>query len=90
MSTSAEEIVLTPEQKLHVARLAEQMGRPWEAVLDEALAAYQPRVQSGERNGGESYLSAATRLSFIGSIQGGPADLSINPKYMKGFGKSGS
>lgn len=89
MGTSAEQIVLTPEQRSHVARLADQMGRPWESVLDEALAAYRPAAAPDARNGDESFFAAATRLGFIGSVQGGPADLSTDPKYMEGFGKRG-
>ena len=45
MSTSFDQIVLTPEQKLQVVQLAEQSGMPWDEVLDDALAAYRPQVQ---------------------------------------------
>jgi len=34
----------------------------------------------------ESAYEAFKRAGVIGCVKGGPADLSTNPKYMKGFG----
>ena len=89
MSQTSDPIVLTPEQQQQVAKLAERTGRPWDVVLSEALAAFQATSELNRRNGNESFYDAATRLGFIGSVKGGPADLSTNPKYMEGFGKRG-
>lgn len=38
----------------------------------------------------ESFFEAASRLGFIGCIEGTPSDLSTNKKHMEGFGKRGS
>ena len=49
MSTSFDQIALTPEQKRHVVQLSEQTGMPWDEVLDSALAAYHPHVGPGSK-----------------------------------------
>jgi len=36
-----------------------------------------------------SVCEAAISLGLIGSIRGGPKDLSTNPKHFRDFGKSG-
>jgi hypothetical protein len=87
MSTSPEQITLTPEQKERLAHIADAMGKPWGEVLTEALATYrsEPRIDHG--NGQESFYEAATRFGLIGCVKGGPRDLSTNPKYLEGFGE---
>lgn len=90
MSISPDQIILTAEQKARLARIAEQTGRPWEEVLEEALAAYRANHRWPEANGGESFYDAAARLGLIACVSGGPPDLSTNPKYMEGFGKRGA
>ncbi len=90
MSISPEQIALSPEQKQFLVRLAEQTGKPWDEVLNEALAGYRPAVAPANGDEEESFFDAATRLGLIGCVKGGPPDLSTNPKYMEGFGKSGS
>lgn len=87
MSISPDEISLSAEQKQRLAQLADEAGKSWEEVLAEALQTYGIQRQSGTDNGGESFYDAATRLGLIGCVQGGPADLSTNPKYMEGFGE---
>lgn len=88
MSVSPDKINLTAEQKQRLALLAEQTGRSWDEVLDEALAAFRAAPGATNRNGGESFYDAASRLGLIGCVKGGPSDLSTNPKYMQGFGQS--
>ena len=90
MSVSPEQIALSPEQKLQLARLAEQAGKPWDAVLGEALAGYRPKLDAANGNRDESFYDAAMHLGLIHSLPGGPSDLSTNPKYMEGFGERGS
>lgn len=34
----------------------------------------------------ESFYDAAARLGLIGTLHGGPDDLSTNPRHMEGFG----
>ena len=90
MSTSPDEIVLTPDQKLRLAQLSDETGRRWDEVLDEALAAYQMVPDSENGSHGESFYDRAQRRRLIGCVSGGPPDLSTNPTYMEGFGKSES
>jgi hypothetical protein len=90
MSILPNQIALTSEQRERLARLAEETGRPWGELLDEALAAYQPHPASPNGQEGESFFDRASRLGLIGCVEGGPPDLSTNPKYMEGFGESES
>jgi hypothetical protein len=90
MSISPDEIRLSAEQKEKLVRLAEQTGRAWDQVLDEALATYRAAAEKSGANGGESFYDAAIRLGLIGCVSGGPPDLSTNPKHMEGFGESGA
>jgi hypothetical protein len=59
MSISPDQIILNAEQKDRLARLAEQTGRSWDEVLDEALAAFRAAYGSSGANGGESFYDAA-------------------------------
>ena len=90
MTGSPQEIDLTAEQKARLAKLADQVGKPWPDVFDEALAAYPAEPSQRNHVREESFYDAASRLGFIGCIKGTPPDLSTNPKYMDGFGKRDS
>lgn len=73
-----------PEEKAKIKRLAERKGTTQKAAvleaIDHELDEERPvRAQPG------SFLEGAEDLA--GSIEG-PSDLSTNPKYMEGFGKS--
>jgi hypothetical protein len=89
MSISPDNITLSQQQKELLARLADETGRPWSEVLNESLCAYRGHVEQAPE-AEESFYDAATRLGLIGCVDGGPPDLSTNPKYMEGFGKGGS
>lgn len=89
MATTPNDISLSAEQRQQLAALADRAEKPWEQVLAEALAAYVPAVNTRDGNDSESFFDAASRLGLIGCVEGGPADLSTNPKYMEGFGTSG-
>jgi hypothetical protein len=87
MSISPNQIHLSADQQQLVAQLAAQTGKPWTEVLSEALRAYRPSsANTGDES--ESFYDAANRLGLIGCLEGGPPDLSTNPKYMEGFGES--
>jgi hypothetical protein len=87
MSISPDQIALTPGQRQHLILLAEQSGKPWDAVLEEALSSFEQLALPKIKNG-ESVCDAMVRLGLLGSVTDGPADLSTNPKYMQGFGVS--
>jgi len=89
MSTMPDPYQLTVDQQAQLANLAEQLGRPRSQVLDAALAVYGSGVQTPAHGGDESFFDAASRLGLLGCVDGGPPDLSTNPKYMEGFGGNG-
>ena len=90
MATSPDEIKLTDQQQRQLAILADLAGKPWAEVLGEALTRYQSIQLATENRGDESFYDRAKRLGLIGCVEGGPPDLSTNPKHMEGFGESGS
>ncbi len=61
-----------------VVKLAKTRKSTVSQVVREALESYAP----GE---GLSFSEAARQ--FIGCLDGGPGDLSTNPKHLKGFGR---
>ena len=86
MSTSFDQIALTPVQKEYLARLAEQSGKPWDAVLEQALSSFEHEALS-QINHRETVYDAMLRLGLLGSVKDTPPDLSTNPQYMEGFGE---
>jgi hypothetical protein len=57
-------------------------------VVREALDEYVARRGNGMRPAeGETLFDRAKRAGLIGCLNGAPADLSTNPKYMEGFGR---
>ena len=88
MSISADQIALTADQRQHLARLAEQSGKPWDAVLEEALSSFE-HVALPKTEKGETVYEAMLRLGLLGSVNDGASDLSTNPNYMEGFGQRG-
>jgi hypothetical protein len=87
MSISPDNIELSAEQKRQLARISEQTGKSWQALLDEALSRLTPRT--AEDSNGDTVLDRLTRFGLLGCITDAPEDLSTNPKYMEGFGGSG-
>ncbi len=86
MATAPEHIQLTAEQRERIAHLADQLGKPWDDALSEALSLAENRSRAKVRPGENAY-EALVRLGFLGSVEG-PADLSTNPAHMEGFGGS--
>jgi hypothetical protein len=90
MNLDPNQIQLSPDQQAELADLSAVMGKPWPVVLHEALATYRQEGAT-KKNGDpstESFFDAASRLGLIGSLRGGPSDLSSNPAHMEGFGQS--
>lgn len=88
MSNSPDQITLTPEQKQYLVWLAEQSGKPWNTVLEQALSSFEHEVLP-KPNPPETVCDAMRRLGLLGSVKDGPPDLSTNPQYMEGFGEDG-
>jgi hypothetical protein len=59
-------------------------------VLNEALAAFQPKMSDSGPIEGESFADAAKRMGFVGCIKNTPPDLSTNKNYLEGFGLNGA
>jgi hypothetical protein len=87
MSTPPKKIELTADQRARLAALAEQSGKTWRDVFDDALAAYHPMGVSINGDSAETFFDVASRSGVIGCITGTPPDLSTNPAYMEGFGQ---
>jgi hypothetical protein len=90
MDTEPHQIPLSAENWAILVDLSSRTGKPPEVVLVDALRKYEPAQPSPDWNGtdGESVYDSLARSGFIGCIQGGPPDVSTNPKYMEGFGES--
>lgn len=84
MATAPEQIQLTPQLQAEIARLADETGRPWPDVLQDALASYQPaRLNAAPQ---ESVRDALERLGLLSCVDDAPEDLSTNPAHMERFG----
>lgn len=82
-------IQLSPQQQEDIAALAERTGKTWQEVLQAALNRHIHIVMQAEQpETQESVYDVLQRAGLIGCLQGGPPDLSTNPKYMDGFGES--
>jgi hypothetical protein len=78
---------LSAKQKEMLARLAAESGRPWEEVLDQALASLEQPMTNGVNGAARETVQAAmVRLGLLGCIADAPPDLSTNPQYFEGFG----
>ena len=82
-------IEITPAQKRHIERLADQEGVSPEtalrAVVERGLETSSPKEDSEEKAQPGSFLDGLEHL--VGSVEG-PSDLSSNPDHMKGYGRS--
>jgi hypothetical protein len=87
MSINPEEIRLTPEQQEQLAQVAEQSGQAWQELLARVIGALPAEPSNGSGDQGKSAYDLLSEAGLIGCIEGGPADVSSNPKYMEGFGQ---
>ncbi len=86
MAIDPKQIELSPEMQRAIAEKAEQAGKPWDEVLWDAIKLSPPsRSVAPEENAGESFYDAMHDL--IGIVTDAPSDLSVNPKYLEGFGR---
>ena len=91
MATDPSDIHLSDEQKQRLAEASDATGLSAEQLLENALRIGLNKTagQLGGGNGRTLY-DAMAEDGAIGCIKGGPTDVSTNPKYMEGFGTSGS
>jgi hypothetical protein len=87
------DIQLDPSDRQRLEDLARESGKPPSELLRElvssALRTSRTNGTPSTRDGiEESFLQAAERAGAVGCVEGGPADMSTNPKYLGGFGVS--
>ena len=90
MSIDTINFSLSAEQQLHLARISESVGKSPAEVLNQLLRQFP--LPASAANGSEKprmLYDAFAEDGSIGMIKDGPADVSSNPKYMEGFGRSG-
>jgi hypothetical protein len=90
MAIDPKEIELTEAQRRELAELANRVGKPWAVVYRDALRHYPlPAVRACGDGEARTLYDALAEDRLVGCFDG-PPDLSTNPKYMEGFGQSGS
>jgi hypothetical protein len=62
-------------------------GKSESEVVQQALSEYCSRKRPDEKSPDDSCFDVAVRAGFLGCDEGGPADLSVNPAHMEGFGR---
>ena len=86
-------VKLDPKDEQELEALARECGKDaGELLRDLVHEALVHRKENGshaavEKEDEETCYEAARRAGLIGSIKGGPADMSTHPKYMEGFGE---
>jgi hypothetical protein len=86
MNTIPQHLDLTPAQIALLSDLTARTQKSPQQVVDDALRHYSIEVRN-DAVSGESLYDRLARDGLIGCLEGGPPDLSTNPKYMKGFGE---
>jgi hypothetical protein len=91
MATDFRQINLDERQRHLLAKAADQLGVPWPELFEQAIAPLaEKKPELGEANGrAETPYEILSRHGLIGCIEGTPADLSTNKKYMQGYGRLG-
>lgn len=81
MKTDRLSVRLSDEIQQQIDALVEATGMTESEIVREALADY-----CHKRHAEPTCFDVAKRSGFLGCVDGGPDDLSVNPKYMEGFG----
>lgn len=88
MAIDPSSIQLTAAQRQLIADLAEQQGRTPQQVLADLLGPSGARQRNGSRiSPSESAHDVGQRLGLFAALEGGPSDLSTNPRHLEGFGQ---
>jgi hypothetical protein len=91
MATDFRQIDLDDHQRHLLASAADELGIPWPEVFEKAIAplAKKPTEPIQENGDAGTSFEILSRQGLIGCIEGTPADLSTNRKYMQGYGQNG-
>ena len=91
MATDFSQIELDDHQRHLLASAADQLGIPWPEAFERAIAPLVQCKPVQEKDNGrpETPYEILSRHGLIGCIEGTPADLSSNKKYMEGYGANG-
>ncbi len=89
MSTDFHSIALSSEQQFQLALLARQTGKSPHDLIDQMLAQCEATTTTNGESSGRTFYDAFAVDRSIGMVKGDPTDMSTNPKYMEGFGRSG-
>ena len=87
MATHDQPIRLTHEQLRMLQEWSAQAGQSEQEWLAAALAGFQSQTKSESPEAPITFLDRLRQSGVLGSLSGGPPDLSTNPEYMEGFGK---
>ncbi len=82
MSTDRLSIRLPVQSQEELAAIVRATGKTESEVVRDALAAYCQAHLTGP-----TCYDVAKKAGFLGCVKGGPDDLSVNPRYMEGFGR---
>jgi hypothetical protein len=87
MAIESYDVSLSPDVWKLLNGLSSNMGKPPAEVVADALRQYESGEQKHECGNGHpnSVYESLQEGGFLGCIEGGPADLSTNPRYMQGF-----
>lgn len=81
-------IYLGPEQEQKAKELARRAGTSPDDITNRAVDEYYASRSTGHENAQrKSLYTRLKELGVLGSLTGGPTDLSTNAKHMQGFGE---
>jgi len=89
MSIDINNIKLTMEQRQQLAQLSEHTGLSPSELINNFLKQFPVPEENANGNAQRRTLyDAFAEDGSIGMVKGGPTDVSTNPKYLEGFGRS--
>ena len=79
---------ISPQAEARLVEAARREGIDPATLIDKLVFDYLPQLDAVALSGNTSKKTAGQIIREIGFAEGGPSDLSTNPKYMKGFGEA--
>ena len=83
MKESRLTVTVNADLRRRLSAAAKKSGKREQDLVRETLEKEFPRVTPKQ-----SALDRALALGIVGMIEGGPDDMSTNPKYLEGFGEA--